>query len=173
MKPKKFVVDTEPLIIMLLIIWCSNENRVTDEYMKKIDEKFSQMRIKEEREILYKSITSIIKNIVVTPHVLAETYDIVETKYDMKGNRGEEFWMFMKDFFKKIGEECIGKEEILNEKMFVKCGFADTSVYLAAKKLKNENKGYNWVLISHDWLLRNLSGKDGFSVYGLEDIIYK
>ncbi len=179
MKKRKYVVDTGPLIDLLLIICCNiKEENIAKDECKKHEKYFSQIG-EEEREMVWKKIYALIitKDIIVTPHILAETYDLLETRYNIKGKIQEPFWASVMDFLEKIREECVRKEDIINEKMFMKYGFADTSVYLAAKKLKNENKEFELVLVTGEdkdaGKLKSLSKKDGFSVTGFEEIFWK
>lgn len=176
MKTQKYVVDAKPLIDLLLSIYC--EVCKKRDICKKYDVYFLKLGEKE-KEIVLKRIYNLAttKRIVVTPHILAETYDVLETKYKIKGKLQEDFWANVKDFLEKIREEYVKKEDILNEEMFVKYGFADTSVYLTAKKLRDENKEYEIVLVTgeskDEGRLKSLSGRYGFYVKGFEEIFWE
>jgi len=171
----KIILDTEPLIMLLLFrAYVVSEEKQKQDKIKKFLEQQLHGDIKDQGEyfeFFERELKN--RNILVTSYVLAEVTDIIENHY-FKGKDYCELMEASADFFKKLYEEYIEKDTIIDmmiekkdkhveagkeSKYFIEFGFADISVYLALTKEIEKNKknkyNINVFLLSEDKYLKN------------------
>jgi len=126
---KRFVVDTGLLLIHAASIF---------ENGRLLAKTVSFLKIpKPDIEGLARMIDrlfSSVREIWVTPYVLAEFCNLAQSRLDLRDNRLEEFLNLYNDFLLKMKEWHCGKEELIAFKESLKFCFTDSSVALASKR---------------------------------------
>lgn len=149
-RSKSLLIDTGPLSLLLVGAY---NTRYLDKFIiesKKVDKK--------DFELLVNFLQGL--EILVTPHVLAETNNIVENKIGKRNFKDfiEKNMLFIKD---SLIELYISKDEIFNTNVVLKFGVTDTSLFLASKSK---------ILLTMDWALRNYCKSKNIAALHLDEV---
>ncbi|PKP56871.1 MAG: hypothetical protein CVT88_09640 [Candidatus Altiarchaeales archaeon HGW-Altiarchaeales-1] len=146
---KEIVIDTGPLLVILAEHYGHNtltKFGYTDDYV-----------------IVLKEFLKDVSKIIITPQVLAEVSNLVNTKIEKVFF--SDFINFSKSILQELKEEYISKDIVLAKKELPKFGFTDASLLEVA----NGNK----LLLTNDALLHYYCRNNNISLAYLREIVEK
>ena len=142
---KGIIVDTGPLILLLAGYYnydTIGKNKLTEEFTT------------DDFDILFKFLSNF-RGIIVTPHVLAEVSNLINTKVNKS-----DFTDFIERITEKLSrfkEVYIKKDEILAGEEVKKVGITDAGILLACEKRDN-------LILTKDFKFENLCISKGLPV---------
>lgn len=149
---KEVIMDTEPLLLLLIGLYDKNELRKFKRVKKYGIEDFN---------LLCKFLIN--RRIVITPEVLAEISNFAK---QLKEDKFSEFLMSNIENLRRIKEIYIGKDDILNAKEVFKFGFTDTSLILLAKETNGE-------VLTNDYPLFSKCKNNGIKTVFLKELLFQ
>ena len=147
--PKPLVIDTSPLLLLLI-----------GAYDKNMIKKFGRTEkyTESDFDILVQFLVT--RKVYVTAGVLAEVSHFAE---ELKDNRFQELIDRNMENLRKMGECHIGKDIIIENVDFKRFGFTDTSILLAAKK-------NDWEILTDDHPLFGKCWKIGIPAHHMMEL---
>lgn len=150
-KGKGVVIDTGPL---LLHAFC----RLGEDYLRKVVP--SDIPIVDALNVLMMvdKVMSLARRVITTSYVISELHALARYRVRLKGDKLTRFIGAYGEVLGKIEEYYVPKDEILKHKELWKICFTDTSLLIAARKLKLP-------IVTSDKELRDFGRRIGVEVY--------
>ncbi len=163
---KSYIIDTKIFVSFMLSIDPSCEN-VFETCVR--DSNIDKERFEKFAKLLQKEIESHRIILYITPQILAEFSNWMK-KY-VKGEKYNKLMKKVINFLKESGSEhYVEMDNILQEeKILIKFGFTDASIYLCSKDLNNDR---NVTLITSDRELYGLCSNKNIDTILCKDRIY-